>query len=132
MHLKSVVKYLITISISGAAKRGQVAHTRVYPKVSGLSHNKIYTYFSITRREATQRVMAAKLTRLTHKIAIQMHVVAESCAICSSRSRRPVRKLLVTHPRIEAKKFTNFTMLPQLLFSVIRRIFHSSSGSTSR
>jgi hypothetical protein len=40
--------------------------------------------------------MAAKLTRLTHKIAIRLHQVAESCAICSSRSRRPVRKLLDT------------------------------------
>jgi hypothetical protein len=40
--------------------------------------------------------MAAKLTRLTHKIAIQLHLVAESCSICSSRSRRPVRKLLYT------------------------------------
>jgi hypothetical protein len=26
--------------------------------------------------------MAAKLTRLTHKIAIQLHLVAESCTIC--------------------------------------------------
>jgi hypothetical protein len=34
-----------------------------------------------------------KLTRLTHKIAIQLHVVAESCTICSSRSRQPVWKL---------------------------------------
>jgi len=40
--------------------------------------------------------MAAKLTRLTHKIAIQLHVVAGSCTICSSRSRRTVRKLLDT------------------------------------
>jgi hypothetical protein len=46
--------------------------------------------------EAIQRVMAAKLTRLTHKIAIQLHLAAESCTICSSRSRRPVRKLLNT------------------------------------
>jgi hypothetical protein len=38
--------------------------------------------------------MAAKLTRLIHKIAIQLHLVAESCTICSSRSRRSVRKLL--------------------------------------
>jgi hypothetical protein len=44
--------------------------------------------------EATQRVMTAKLTRLTHKIMIQLHVVAESCTICSSRSRWPVQKLL--------------------------------------
>jgi hypothetical protein len=40
--------------------------------------------------------MAAKLTRLTHKIAIQQHLVLESCTICSSRSKRPVQKLLDT------------------------------------
>jgi hypothetical protein len=34
--------------------------------------------FDITRWEATQRVMAAKLTGLIHKIAIQLHLVAES------------------------------------------------------
>jgi hypothetical protein len=50
----------------------------------------------MTRWEATQRVMVAKLTRLTHKIAIQLHLVADSCTTCSSRCRRPVRKLLVT------------------------------------
>jgi hypothetical protein len=49
-----------------------------------------------SRWEATQRVMAAKFTGVTHKIAIQLHLVAESCTICSSRSRRPVRKLLDT------------------------------------
>jgi hypothetical protein len=32
--------------------------------------------------------MAAKFTKLTHKIAIQLHLVAESCTICSSRSRQ--------------------------------------------
>jgi hypothetical protein len=37
-----------------------------------------------------------KLTRLPHKIAIQLHLAAESCTICSSRSRRSVRKLLDT------------------------------------
>jgi hypothetical protein len=42
--------------------------------------------------------MAEKLTRMTHKIAIQLHLVAESCTICSSRSRRPVRNFWVhTH-----------------------------------
>jgi hypothetical protein len=40
--------------------------------------------------------MVAKLTRLTHKIAIQLYLVAESCTICSSRSRWSVRKLLDT------------------------------------
>jgi hypothetical protein len=54
-----------------------------------------YTLTTInTRWEATQRVMAAKLTRLAHKIAIQLYLVAESCTIWSSRARRPVRKLL--------------------------------------
>jgi len=38
--------------------------------------------------------MAAKLTRLAHKIAIQLYLVAEGCTICNSRSRRRVRKLL--------------------------------------
>jgi hypothetical protein len=40
--------------------------------------------------------MAAKLTRLTHRIAIQLYLVADSCTICNSRSRRPVLKLLDT------------------------------------
>jgi len=40
--------------------------------------------------------MAAKPTRLTHKIAIQLHFVADSCTTCSSHSGRPVRKLLDT------------------------------------
>jgi len=40
--------------------------------------------------------MAAKITRLTHKLAIQLRLVAESCTIYSSRSRWPVRKLLDT------------------------------------
>jgi len=40
--------------------------------------------------------MAAKLTRLTHKIEIQLDLVVESCTICISRFRRPVRKLLDT------------------------------------
>jgi len=40
--------------------------------------------------------MATKLTRLTHKIAIQLHLVADSRTVCSCRSRWPVRKLLDT------------------------------------
>jgi hypothetical protein len=47
--------------------------------------------------------MAAKLTKLTHKIAIQLHLVAESCTIRSSRSRRPVRKLLDTASHVFQK-----------------------------
>jgi hypothetical protein len=66
-------------------------NTRVYPKVFGLSHIE-----TNTRWGAAQTVIAAKLTRLTHKIAIQLHLVAESCTICNSRSRTPVRKFLDT------------------------------------
>jgi hypothetical protein len=47
-----------------------------------------------TRWEAKQRVMAAKLTTLTYKTAIHLHLVAQSCTIRSSRFRRPVRKIL--------------------------------------
>jgi hypothetical protein len=55
-----------------------------------------YTLTTInTRWEATQRVMAAKLTRLTQKIATQLHLVAESCTVCSSCSRWPVRKIWI-------------------------------------
>jgi hypothetical protein len=60
-------------------------------------YNEICAYlWYYPLRSKTQRVMVAKLTRLTHKIAIQLHLVAESFTICSSRSRRPVRKLLDT------------------------------------
>jgi hypothetical protein len=67
-------------------------------------------------RSNTQRVMAAKLTRLTHKIEIRLHLVAESCTICSSRSRRPVRKLLVTPSYItfDVKSRTRVTQLPDV------------------
>jgi hypothetical protein len=40
--------------------------------------------------------MAAKFISLTNKIAILLHLVVQSCTICSSGSRQPVRKLLVT------------------------------------
>jgi hypothetical protein len=63
--------------------------------------------------------MAAKLTRLTHKIAIQLHLVAEKSIIRSYRTRKPVRQLLdapsydtcqagysVPRPGIETKVFT--------------------------
>jgi hypothetical protein len=68
----------------------------VYQKVSRLSHKKVNNNNNNNnnnRSEATQRVVAAKLIRLTHKTAMQLHLVAENCTICSSRSRWPVRKL---------------------------------------
>jgi len=42
-------------------------------------------------------VVAAKLTRQIHKIAMKLYLVAESCTICRRRSRWPVRKLLDTY-----------------------------------
>jgi hypothetical protein len=59
----------------------------IYEGVSKSSITKSTTTTN-TRWEASQMVMAAKLTRLTHKISIQLHLVAESCTICSSHSRR--------------------------------------------
>jgi hypothetical protein len=47
--------------------------------------NEITTAVRInTHWEATQRVMEAKLTRLAHKIALQLHLVAENSTICRS------------------------------------------------
>jgi len=56
--------------------------------------------------------MAVKLARLTHKIAIQLHLVAESCIVCNSRSWRPVRTLLATPSRcVTVKLFKTFSRL---------------------
>jgi hypothetical protein len=49
-----------------------------------------------THSKATQMVMVAKLTILTHKIALELHLVAEGYTVCSSSSRKLVRQLLVT------------------------------------
>jgi len=87
---------------SRAIKSFQELHSRIMyirvciQKFSDWVDNKIYVYNSKTGWEATRRIMAAKFNRLTHKIAIQLHLVAESCTICSSSFRPPVRKLLDT------------------------------------
>jgi hypothetical protein len=67
-----------------------------------------------TGSETTQRLMAVKLTGLSHKIAIQLHLVAESCTTCSSRSRRPVRKLLDTPSYVQ--KHNKFLCLGKVSF----------------
>jgi len=58
--------------------------------------SKSFRTESITKQKQThvEKQHKTKLTRLSHKIAIQKQLVAETCTICSSRSRRPVRKLL--------------------------------------
>jgi hypothetical protein len=42
-----------------------------------------------TRGEATQTVMAAKLTRQTYKLAIQLHIVTGSCMQFSLQAASP-------------------------------------------
>jgi len=51
--------------------------------------------------------MAAELTRLTHEIAIELHLVAGSCTICSFHSRRLVRILLDTPSYISGGTFSH-------------------------
>jgi len=58
-------------------------------------HNEINNNNKHSLR-SNKTFMAAKLTRLTYKTPIQLHLAEESCNICSSRSRRPVRKLFDT------------------------------------
>jgi hypothetical protein len=62
--------------------------------------------------------MAAKLTRLTLKIAIQLHLVAESCTICSSCSRQLVRKLLDTPLYTSIEAFTAVVFQVKVLWFV--------------
>jgi hypothetical protein len=69
---------------------------RYIQKFSDWVDKEIYAYNNKHSLRTNAKVTAAKLTILTHKIAIQLHLLAESCTICSSRSRRPVRKLLDT------------------------------------
>jgi hypothetical protein len=52
---------------------------------------------SITKHASNTHSLRSNTTGYgdkTHQIAIQLHLVAESCTVCSSRSRWPVRKLL--------------------------------------
>jgi hypothetical protein len=86
MHMKQPQRALVAMSV--------FHYTRVIQKFPDWVNNEIYAYN--TRWEATQVVVAAKVTGMTHKIAIQLHFVVESCTICSSGSRWPVRKLLDT------------------------------------
>jgi hypothetical protein len=72
----------------------------LYEGVSKSFRTESITKYTLTTNKhslrTTQRIMAAKLTRLTQKVSIQLHLVAESFTTCSSRSRWPVRKLLGT------------------------------------
>jgi hypothetical protein len=89
-HIPRTLKYKMGLKVAG-----------IYECVSKSFRTESITKYTLTTintlSEATQRVMEAKLARLTYKIAIQLHLMAESCTICSSRSGRPVWKLLDTH-----------------------------------
>jgi len=77
--------------------------------------NIIYAYNNKYSLRTTKSVMAAKPTRLTHKIAIKLPLVAERCTICSFRSRRPVRKLLDTPSCYKRLAVSKISALYQLL-----------------
>jgi len=55
--------------------------------------------------------MVAKLTRQTCKTAMKLHLAVENCAICSSRSRWLVLKLLDTPLQAQSLGFL-FRVLP--------------------
>jgi hypothetical protein len=99
---------------------GTTLHASAHEGVTKSFRTELITKYTLTtintRWEATQRVMVAKLTRLTHKIAIQLNLVAENCTICSSRFRRPVRKLLDT------PSYTQFSLI-FILYSYLFTLF---------
>jgi hypothetical protein len=85
--------------------------TRVYPKVSWLDDNEINNNNNNKHSlRSNKKGYGGKLTRLTHKIVIQLHLVAESCTIRSSRSRRPVRKYLDTPSYVQTKPYHHLTI----------------------
>jgi len=83
-----------------------VNNTRAYLKVFGLTHNEINNNNNNNNDNnnnknkhslsGNTKGYGGKLTKLIHIIAIKLHLVAESCAICNSHSRQQIRKLLDT------------------------------------
>jgi hypothetical protein len=69
-----------------------------------------YTLTTINIWEAALRVMVAKLTKLTHKIVMQLHLVAQSYTIRSSCSRQPVQKLLDMPSYIHTHRFLHWSL----------------------
>jgi hypothetical protein len=82
-----------------------------------------------TRWEATQRVMAAKLIRLTHKMATQLHLVAERPVPFAVLASGGQSGNFWIHPRIrsvEVKLYALFNL------ETIWEWVASSSGSMAR
>jgi hypothetical protein len=96
-HVVGFIRFLFRWAYALVSNR---LYPLAYEGVSKIFRTESITKYTLTtintRWHAIQRLMASKLTRLTHKIAIQLHLVAESCTVCSSRNRRPGRKLLDT------------------------------------
>jgi hypothetical protein len=85
-----------------------------------------------TRWEVTHRFLAAKLTRLTHKIAIQLHLVAESCTICNSAPGGQYGNFGI-HPRIKGSESVNYlsknstpVFVPATIKATDVHVFYSS------
>jgi hypothetical protein len=67
--------------------------------------------------------MAAKLARLTYKMAKQLHLVAENCTICNPRSRQAASKeIFWIQPRIAMNTDTRVVhreAVPILTFKIV-------------
>jgi len=92
------LKSVTMVELLHHSHAGHCLFSEVYKGTSKSFWTELITKYTLTTInncwEATQRVIVANLTRLTHKIVIQLHLVAESCTIFSYCSRWPVRKLL--------------------------------------
>jgi hypothetical protein len=78
------IKYLLKPFLCTGNNNMATARTCIYEGVSKPFRTESITKSTTainTRWEATQRAMAAKLTRMAHKIAIKLRLVAESCTI---------------------------------------------------
>jgi len=70
-----------------------------------------------------QKVMAATLAKLAHKVAIQLHLMAESHIIFSSRSRWPVQKLMDTPSYVRQRDERNDTRRAHLtLYTLVSKV----------
>jgi hypothetical protein len=73
--------------------------------------------------------MAAELCTLTHEIPIQLHLLAESCTMCSSLSRRSVQKFWI-HPLTLTFGITRCCPVPSLCnVSSVSAIAGSTGGN---
>jgi hypothetical protein len=126
---------LHTLSASGFLRWSLLTSNVLYGGVSKSFRTESITKYTLatinTRREATQRVMAAEFTRLTDKIAIQLHLMAESYTICSSRSRRPIWKLLDT-PSYASAVLIFLTGLPSHPYLITQSLCAELSATPCR